>query len=244
MATTPLSAVWTSLGPPARLLLLACGLAACSDGQPAADARRDVRPPDLYLYLQDRTPDLPPALVDGPAPRVAPFLLDFESDSGNLVATRDWEWGHLAFVRGPGCEASAAPPAAGHSGTGMWGTVLNDCHHGLGNATDPCKNLTIADDSILTLRLALPATLKTATLTFWEWTDFFLPFDWNEIRVDGKVFRQTCSGNYLRPTVWAKQSLDLSAHVGKTITVSFHFMASSVVNLAGWYIDDLEVSGM
>jgi hypothetical protein len=242
MATTPLTAVWSSRGPLVHLLLVA-GLAACSDGSPAPDARRDVRPPDLYLYLQDRSPDLPQIHVDGPAPRVAPFLLDFESDSGNLIATRDWEWGHVAFVRGSGCAANAAPPSAGHSGTGIWGTVLDDCYHGLGNATDPCKNLTIADDSILSLRLALPATFKTATLTFWEWTDFFLPFDWNEIRVDGKVFKQTCSGDYLPPTAWVKQSLDLSAFVGKTIVVSFHFMASPVVNFAGWYIDDLEVSG-
>ncbi len=63
-----------------------------------------------------------------------PFTWDFESDCHGLDATGDWECGKLSFAKGPNCSTNVVPPGAGHSGAGMWGTVLNDCYSPLDNA--------------------------------------------------------------------------------------------------------------
>ena len=70
-----------------------------------------------------------------------------------------------------------------------------------------------------------------------------LTIDWSEICIDGKVAVQTCTGSKPSTLSWAKRTVDLSAYVGKSIKVEFVFMASTVVQYSGWYIDDLAVSG-
>ena len=50
-----------------------------------------------------------------------------------------------------------------------------------------------------------------------------------------------CGGSYITPTDWVQQCVDLSAQAGTIVDVEFHMMASTVVNYAGWSIDDLEV---
>jgi hypothetical protein len=179
-----------------------------------------------------------------PGTLLAPLSLDFEASNGGLTGTRDWEWGPLGtFLNSSHCSSSAKPPSTGYSGKGVWGTKLNDCHNPLDNASSSCSNASTADDSVLTLKVKIPAGWTTATLSFWQWYDVFLTFDWSEIRVDGQVAAQTCTGSRPSPPGWTKRTLDLSAHAGKIITITFHFMATSVVNYAGWYIDDLSISG-
>jgi hypothetical protein len=189
-------------------------------------------------YAPDTAPDF-----SVPSTLVAPFFVDFETDNGQLGGTRDWEWGQLSFSAGANCDTTTYyPPTAAHSGTGMWGTKLNDCYSPLDNAKEACSNSDTEDDSVLTLMVQLPANLPNPRLTFWEWADYFLTFDWTEIRIDGVVVQQSCTGSLPAPPKWEKRSIDLKAYVGKTITVDFHFMASSVVNHAGWYIDDMAVN--
>ena len=240
-----------------RLLLLSmvCLLAACSDDGGARDSRvTDFGIPDTPRVKLDQQPLPSDAGLDRmdrdggdaarPATLTAPFFLDFEQDSGQLVGTRDWEWGELAFQAGSNCDnTSYVPPSVGHSGTGLWGTKLNDCYTGLDNAKDPCTNADLVDDSVLTLQVKIPATLPSPRLTFWEWADYFLAFDWTEIRIDGEVVSQVCkSGSLTSPPKWEKRTIDLKAYVGTTVVVTFHFVASGVVNFAGWYIDDLAVN--
>jgi hypothetical protein len=124
----------------------------------------------------------------------------------------------------------------------MWGTVLDECYSPLGNNADPCQNADIHDDSVLNLKAKIPSTFTKARLSYWEWADYFLSFDWSEIRIDGKVLKQTCKGSLTTPPEWTKQIIDISSHIGQTITVSFHFMASGVVNQAGWYLDDIAIT--
>lgn len=187
---------------------------------------------------------------DGGATRtlIAPFTFDFETSNGGLSGTKDWEWGALSFSKGSGCSSSIAPPKAAHSGCRAWGTKLNDCYSSLGNnqgnATN-CESSKPADDSILDVKVTIPSGWTKATLTYWDWFDVFTNFDRGQIRIDGKVLntgKTYCATNYKKPTAWVKRTYDLSAYVGKTITISFHFLASSVVNYAGWYIDDLSVT--
>lgn len=229
----------------------------CSDDGSSSDGRVvDFGMPDTPLVKLDQKPlpfeagsdtwlpdhGLPDA--GRPATLKAPFFMDFEHDNGQLIGTRDWEWGLLAFQPGSNCDnTSYTPPTAGHSGTGMWGTKLNDCYTGLDNAKEPCTNAVLVDDSVLSFQVEIPGTLPNPRLTYWEWADYFLSFDWTEVRIDNKVVSQVCkSGSLSSPPKWEKRSLDLKSYAGKTVTVAFHFMASGVVNYSGWYIDDLAVN--
>ncbi|MCC6750474.1 MAG: choice-of-anchor J domain-containing protein [Deltaproteobacteria bacterium] len=208
------------------------------------DARpRDSRVPDARVPDARRPDARLPADSGAGGPLVAPFTLDFEAGGGGLTATRDWQWGVLRFAKGTGCSASATPPPAPHSGTHCWGTVLNDCHNPIANAANTCSNTDPNDDSVLALKVAIPSSFTTATLAYWEWYDVFLPYDWTELRIDGKVVTQRCTGDYVTPTAWVRRTVDLAAYRGKTITIAFHFMATASVNYAGWYLDDVSVTG-
>lgn len=202
---------------------------------PDASAPLDAVPPP---------PDLPPVVPDtGPPLLTAPFSFDFDTSNGGLVATHDWQWGQIAFATGPNCDTSShTPPPAGHSGKGVWGTVLNDCYSPLSNAADPCTNQDAQDDSVLKLVFRIPGTMSSAVLVYWEWNDYFLTWDWTEVYLNGSVVRQDCTGSHVKPTAWVKRVIDLKALVGQTVTLEFHFMATGVINYAGWYLDDLSVT--
>lgn len=178
------------------------------------------------------------------AARAVVYSSDFEADNGGLAGTVDWEWGAFAFVAGAGCSGSNAPPAAAYSGRSMWGTVLNDCYNNLSNNTgyDTCVNGNTADDSILTLTVDL-TDYTDGQLSWWEWPDIYLNWDWGEVYVNGTPVFQHCGTGYPAPSVWVQQVVDLTPYVGGPVTIEFHMMSSSVVAYAGWYIDDLEVSG-
>jgi len=182
-----------------------------------------------------------------------PFTLDFDSTCKGLTATGDWQCGKLAFKQGPNCKLGSktfgVAPSKPHSGTSLWGTVLNDCYNAKGNnnkvddKVGTCTNMKTGDDSVLRLKVPIPAAWKQAKLSYYSWEDLNSPYDWAEIRVDNKVVYQHCEKSYTAPTAWKMRSIDLSSHAGKTVEVTFHFMASAYVNYAGWYIDDLSVSG-
>jgi len=171
------------------------------------------------------------------------FFSDFEGSNGGLVGTRDWEWGAYAWVGAGDCSTPTAPPPAAYSGTGMWGTVLNDCHNGLGNNTGyaDCNNTQPEDDSVLSLVVDLTGA-SSASLSWWEWFDLFLVWDWAQVYVNGEVVFQHCGGEYLAPSAWQQRVVDLSAYAGGSATIEFHMMASTVVNKSGWYLDDISVT--
>jgi len=176
----------------------------------------------------------------------APFTFDFDGDCKGLAGTQDWQCGTLSFKPSSRCEAAAVGPTAAHSGAGAWGTVLNDCYSEIGNNQESnCTSTFTSDDSVLAFKVTIPASWTTATMTYWSWEDLWISYDFGEIRINGTGITagQICSGAYVAPTAWVQRSVDLSAHVGQTVDVAFHMMASTVVNYAGWYIDDLAISG-
>ena len=232
-------------------LLMTLLLGGCSDGGGLrSDGAVDRGIPDAPVVKLDQQPIPVETGADAPLPDMAqatvlaaPFFLDFDQDDGRLVGTRDWEWGQLSFLAGKNCDSSTYyAPSLGHSGMGMWGTKLNDCYSPLNNAQAACSNEDLVDDSVLTVKVSLPATLPNPRLTYWEWADYFLAFDWTEVRIDGSVTQQSCTGSLPVPPKWEKRSIDLKQWAGRTITITFHFMASSVVNRSGWYIDDMAVN--
>ena len=177
----------------------------------------------------------------------APISWDFEQSCQNLLASGDWECGSLDFAASPACGKGAAPPSVGHTGKGVWGTRLNDCYAARGNnAHTSCKAASSADDSKLSFQVALPSTWTKATLTYWAWDDSHTPDDWSEVRLDDVPVpaTQTCNlGSYSAPTAWVQHTVDLTAKLGKSVLVSFHFSADTSSNLAGLYLDDISVSG-
>jgi hypothetical protein len=244
--------------------------AACASGGASGDATSVTMDGQVDLHFTPKTSGVHIVVVDSVNPILygpftllveehstpvltAPVSLDFESGCGGLAPSGDWECGKLAFKQGKNCTLGSkvfgTPPQKGHSGSGVWGTVLNDCYNGLGNNSKVddkqgiCTNQSLSDDSVLRFKVALPASWSTATLSYWSWEDLNQPFDWAEIRVDKKVVWQLCELKSTTPSAWKQRKVDLSNHVGKTIEVAFHFMASPYVNYAGWYVDDLSLSG-
>ena len=210
---------------------------------------------DTHSADSSNKPDI--AALDGPDDAVqppvdsgfrhlAPFLLNFDAGDGQLVGTRDWQWGYIAFKAGIYCDTkSQTPPSKGHSGMGMWGTRLNDCYRPLGNESNSaaCINKNPDDDSILTLKAFIPASMKTPKLSYWEWVDHNPQFDWSEVRINGAVGKKKCGSSMLRSTKWVRQEIDLSTYTGNNVTITFHFMATySGINNAGWYLDDLAIN--
>ena len=173
-------------------------------------------------------------------PDVLFFAEDFDTDDGGLVPSLDWQWGD-AYAWAGTCSTSSPPPAA-HSGGGMWGTVLNNCYNNLGNNSgyDSCNNTNPADDSILSFQVDLTTT-GSAQLCWWEWPDLYLPWDWGQVMANGDVVFEHCGGSYSAPTQWQQQCVDLANYAGQMVDIEFHMMASTVVERAGWYIDDLQV---
>ena len=178
------------------------------------------------------------------AGRAIVYFNDLESDNGGLAPTLDWEWGAYAWVGGGTCGGTPAEPAAPYSGASMWGTVLNTCYNNLSNNTgyDTCVNGNTADDSVVSLTVDL-TDYTDAQISWWEWNALYLNWDWGEVYANGTAVFQHCGTGYTAPSAWTQQVVDLTAYVGGPVTIEFHMMSSGVVAYAGWYIDDLEISG-
>jgi hypothetical protein len=232
-------------------IIAVAAVAALGAGQAVADMTPEEAAELAAAAAVEAGTTSPP--VSGPAgPPASPqtirapvFFTDFEADDGGGVGTLDWNWGTYAWSGASVCSPSYTPhpPAGPFSGSGMWGTVLNDCYNNLGNNSgyDTCINGNPADDSVLTFTVDLTG-LSEAWLYWWEWFDVFLAWDWGEVYVNGTVVFQHCGGSFVEPTEWVQQEVDISAFVGGPATIEFHMMASSVVNYSGWYIDDLLVA--
>lgn len=162
------------------------------------------------------------------------FFSDFESDNGGLVrsAGGDWEYGTIPVIfSAAGCESSYENPGGAHSGTKGWGTVLNGCYNNLG----AYSNLTFTVD------LSDP-DYTSARLEFAQWFNVFVSYDYNRITVNGaEIYLNNSTQDSFG---WMVTAVDLTSFVGQsTVTISFDFWASTVVNRTGWYIDDVGVYG-
>jgi subtilisin family serine protease len=149
---------------------------------------------------------------------------DFEADDGGFVGTNDWEWGTYSWA---GTCGTAYPPPGAYSGTNMWGTVLNDCYNNLG------------DFSILSFTADLTGQ-SSAILQWWDWYDVFETFDYGEVYANNVLVYDRATG-YVIPTEWEQHQVDLTPFAGGMVDIEFRMFATTVVERAGWWIDDVLV---
>lgn len=161
------------------------------------------------------------------------FHADFESNDGGFVegGGNDWEYGDIPVViTGGNCGSSFASPGGAHSGTKGWGTVLDGCYNNLGTASSITLNVDLSDPSLV-----------SAKLDFAHWYNVFVNFDYLTIMANGlQIFRNDSAEN---SNGWVNTSVELLTFMGQpSVDIVFNLYASTVVNRAGWYIDDVLVT--
>jgi hypothetical protein len=176
------------------------------------------------------------------------YFNDFDSDDGGWVNSGtnnhpgDWEWE-------PNYDSSLyigvyTPPPAAVSGSGLWGTLVYDDH------TNPSPS----SFNILSRTFDFSG-FTNVQLSFWSWSNVFTNFDYCEILVNGVQVASNRStdpvqqlantpGGVGATPFWELETIDLSAFDNQnSVTVEFRMFATTVVNRAGWYIDDVRISG-
>jgi hypothetical protein len=165
---------------------------------------------------------------------VSAVFFDFEANDGGWVPTADWDpvgdWEWTNTYNVANYIGSHTPPPSAYSGTGLWGTIIYDDYTNAGGT------------SYLSQTFDWSSVSPTnARLTFWEWVDVFGNFDYCNVFVNGvsEYYVDTYS-----PTAWHYVDLDLSAYAGlSSVTIEFAMYTTTVVEYAGWYIDDVDVAG-
>ncbi len=181
-------------------------------------------PDDTYVDLIWNTP-LP----------VTYYFSDFEDDDGGWEPSADWdtigdwEWSNEYDVNdwvNTG-STSATPPPYAQSGTGMWGTVMFTNHTNSGGSSFLSQTFDFT-------------TFNDATLAFWSWNDSFGNWDYGQIWVND-VLVWGPEWDYTG-TTWQEVIIDLSAWDGESeVEIVFEHYATTTVNYAGWYIDDIYI---
>jgi len=123
---------------------------------------------------------------------------------------------------------NVVPPPTAYSGTGMWGTKINTNHTNSGGFNYLTKTFNFSG-------------LSNAHMRFYSWENLFGNFDYAQVSVNGTVVWGP-SWDYTG-TVWQERVIDLSAFDGMPeVQIRFEMWATTTVNYAGWYIDDVEIA--
>jgi len=161
------------------------------------------------------------------------YSSDFESDNGGWVATAtwdpvgDWEWG--VYDR-DAYSGSYNPPPAAYSGTHLWGTVLEGDYTNAGG------------DSFLSRTFDFTG-YSGVEMTWANWAEVFYEFDLAELYVNGDLLYERTTSS--PPADWEIETVDLSAYDGMAnVEIVFQLHATTVVNRAGWYIDDVMITAV
>ncbi|MBW6516173.1 MAG: carboxypeptidase regulatory-like domain-containing protein [Candidatus Cloacimonetes bacterium] len=168
------------------------------------------------------------------SPLVVDYLFfNFDHNDGGWLPTAnwdpvgDWEWTSEYDVDNWYNSGSfnATPPPNAYSGTGLWGTKINTNHTNSGGF------------SYLSKTVDLSGFIDTI-LCFQSWNNSYGSFDYGQVRVDGEIVWGP-SWNH-QNTEWQEVIIDLSAYDGfSQVEIIFEHYASTTINYAGWYIDDV-----
>jgi hypothetical protein len=173
-------------------------------------------------------------MILGAASIVSADFYDFEADNGGWIPTADWDpvgdWEWTDSYDVSNYVGAHTPPPTAYSGDGLWGTIIYDDYTNAGGTSYLSQTFDWSS-----------VAPGDATLTFYQWVDLFGSWDYGEVFVNGVSEYYVDTYN---PTAWQYVSLDLSAYAGlSSVTIEFAMYTSTVVEYAGWYIDDVDVAG-
>jgi hypothetical protein len=158
------------------------------------------------------------------------YFCDFESDNGGWVSSGygDWQWGHYNLANYVDIDTyTDTPPQSAHSGTKMWGTVLNGGYSNSGAWSYLRQTFDLS-------------TFTNPVLSIWHYMNGYNSWDYGLIKVNGNTVWGNSSSAVFMP--WQQLTIDLSAY--STLTnaeISFEWYATTTVSYAGWYIDDIYI---
>ena len=119
------------------------------------------------------------------------------------------------------------------SGTYAW-TKATTQHHS-GNAS--AYSGYYGDIYLVLPPLAIADAGERVEISFWSYNTFVSDYDKNSVVLLGETEQELWSPESVSQS-WKKDSIDLSAFKGQTITLAFKYKGS---NAHGWYIDDVKV---
>ncbi|MFO7660609.1 MAG: carboxypeptidase regulatory-like domain-containing protein, partial [Candidatus Cloacimonadaceae bacterium] len=165
------------------------------------------------------------------------YFFDFEIDNGDWVPTSswtnplgDWQWANtydVTLYDPSGSTSTQQPPSAAHSGTGMFGTVLLGPYTNAGGWSYLRQTFDLSG-------------MSDPILNLWHHMDGFNTWDYGLILVNGTTVWGASSAAVFMP--WQVINVDISAYENMaSVEISFEWYATSVVNYAGWYIDDIYI---
>ena len=171
------------------------------------------------------------------SPVPAPPYDDFELNDGGWVPSSnwsdplgDWEWTNTYDVNNydpSGSTSSQIPPPTAYSGTGLWGTVIYGPYSNCSGWSYLKKTFNLSG-------------VSNPVLNLWHYMDGFNTWDYGLIKVNGNTVWGSSAAAVFMP--WQEITVSLANYANQAnVEVSFEWYATSVVNYAGWYIDDVYV---
>jgi len=169
----------------------------------------------------------------GPPPG---YSYNFDLDNGGWVPTSnwsnplgDWQWTD-SFNPAVYTDIDTyvdTPPTACHSGTGMWGTVIQGGYSNCGGWSYLRKTFDLS-------------SMANPTLTFWHYMNGYNTWDYGLIKVNGNTVWGTSASAVFMP--WQQLNISLAAYASMpSVQISFEWYATSTVSYAGWYLDDIYI---
>jgi len=170
------------------------------------------------------------------SPVATPPFDDFEQNDGGWVPTAswdpvgDWEWTDSYDVDDfvyAYTGNNVTPPPTAYSGTGMWGTKMLTNYTNSGGFNMLSKTFNLAG-------------IQNPEIRWWSWENVFGSFDYCQLKVNNNLVWGP-SWDYTG-TQWQERIVSLADYAGQSdVEITFEMYASTVVNYAGWYIDDVYV---
>ncbi len=160
------------------------------------------------------------------------FSSDFEEDNGGLTADNGWEWGVDNSI-------------GAHSGTKVWGTVLNGDYGDNANYNLDTPEIMIPNQSTLQFYH------KYAFENNWDGSQLQISIDGGnsfDILIPNEGYPSdgvsAVQGPCYNGTIndWQLVTADLSQYGSNNIIIRWHMASDVSVTKTGWYIDDLTIN--
>ncbi len=191
-------------------------------------------PPSGVIAEENVTQTQVSLIWNSPIP--TPLHDDFEHTDGGWLPTAswdpigDWEWTNIYdvanFVDTYG-SANVIPPPTAYSGTGMWGTKINTNYTNSSGYSYLSKTFNLTG-------------VQNPEIRWWSWENVFGSYDYCQLKVNGNLVWGPAWD--FQNTQWRERVVSLAPYANQSnVEIKFELYASAVVNLAGWYIDNVYV---